>query len=75
VSAEPKRDANLESFKIEVLQAAAADRFLSEELDSKAQVPAGTYEYGVKDKTIKFNWKGGKLTDLTDWRKKFLNAS
>ena len=44
VSAEPKRDANLESFKIEVLQAAAADRFLSEELDSKAQVPAGTYE-------------------------------
>ncbi len=64
VSAEPKRDANLESFKIEVLQAAAADRFLSEELDSKAQVPAGTYEYGVKDKTIKFNWKGGKLTDF-----------
>lgn len=64
VSAEPKRDANLESFKVEVLQAAAADRFLSEELDSKMQVPAGTYEYGVKNKTIKFNWKGGKLTDF-----------
>ncbi|MGI5174158.1 flagellar filament capping protein FliD [Treponema sp. OMZ 840] len=64
VTAEPKRDAALESFKIEVLETAKADRFLSAELDSKMQVPAGTYEYTVNEKTISFNWKGGKLSDF-----------
>ena len=64
VSATPKRDAALESFKVEVLQTAAADRFLSAELDAKTQVPAGTYEYAVNDKKVSFNWKGGKLSDF-----------
>lgn len=64
VTAEPKRDASLQSFKIEVLETAKADRFLSAELDEKTQVPAGTYEYTVNEKTISFNWKGGKLSDF-----------
>lgn len=64
VSATPKRDAALESFKVEVLQTATADRFLSAELDAKMQVPAGNYEYAVNDKKVSFNWKGGKLSDF-----------
>ena len=64
VTAEPKRDASLQSFKIEVLETAKADRFLSAELDEKMQVPAGTYEYSVNEKTVSFNWKGGKLSDF-----------
>ncbi|WP_428769810.1 flagellar filament capping protein FliD [Treponema sp. HNW] len=64
LTASPKRDASVESFKIEVLETAKADRFLSAELDGKMQVPAGTYEYRVNEKTISFNWKGGKLSDF-----------
>lgn len=64
ITAEPKRDASLESFKLEVIETAKADRFLSAELDGKMQVPAGTYEYTVGDKTVSFNWKGGKLSDF-----------
>ena len=64
VTADPKRDAPLQSFKIDVLETAQADRFLSAELDAKMQVPAGTYEYKVNDKTVSFKWKGGKLNDF-----------
>ncbi len=66
ITASPDRDANFETFKIEVLQTATADRFLSGEIDSNMQVEAGEYAFRVNDKTIKLNWKGGKLQDFVN---------
>ncbi len=64
ITATPDRDANFETFKIEVLQTASADRFLSSEIESNMKVPAGEYAFRVNEKTIKLNWKGGKLEDF-----------
>ena len=64
VTADAGREAEFGSFKIEVLQPAASDRFLSEEIDSDMQVAPGKYTYSVGEKKIDFNWKGGKLNDF-----------
>lgn len=64
VSADAGREAEFGSFKIEVLQPAAADRFLSDEISSDMQVPPGTYTYKAGDKTVEFSWKGGKISDF-----------
>ncbi len=64
VTADAGREAEFGSFKIEVLQPAASDRFLSEEIDSDMQVASGKYTYSVGEKKIDFNWKGGKLNDF-----------
>ncbi len=66
ITATPDRDANFETFKIEVLQTATADRFLSGEIESDMRVEAGEYAFRVNDKTIKLNWRGGKLQDFVD---------
>ncbi len=66
ITATPDRDANFETFKVEVLQTASADRFLSGEIDSDMKVEAGEYAFTVNEKTIKLNWKGGKLQDFVD---------
>ncbi len=65
ITAEAGRDAAFESFKIEVLNPAAADRFLSAEIEKNAEVPAGTYTYRSGDKSVSMNWKGGALQDFT----------
>ena len=64
VTADAGREAEFGSFKIEVIQPAASDRFLSDEIDSDMQVPAGKYTYSVGEKKIDFSWKGGKLNDF-----------
>ena len=64
ITAEAGREAAYETIKIDVLQPATADRFLSTELDKDATVPKGTYTFEIADKTLSFNWKGGKLTDF-----------
>lgn len=64
VTATADRDASYESFKVDVIKEAKADRFLSGELDKNSQVPKGKYTFQVADKTITFNWKGGKLSDF-----------
>ena len=65
VTAEPTRDASLESFKIKVMQTASADRFLSGEIEKNSEVPEGTYTFTVNEKKVSFNWKGGKLSDFS----------
>ena len=65
VTAEANRSASLQSFKIDVLQAASSDRFLSDELENDFKVPQGTYTYKVGEKQISFNWKGGSLKDFS----------
>ncbi len=64
ITADADRDADLGEFKIEVVQEATTDRFLSGNIDKNYKVDAGRYVFGVGDKTIDFNWKGGKLSDF-----------
>ena len=65
VTAEANRSASIQSFKVDVLQAASSDRFLSDELENDFKVPTGTYTYKVGEKQITFNWKGGSLKDFS----------
>lgn len=65
ITAEANRSASLQSFKVDVIQAASSDRFLSDELENDFKVPQGTYTYKVGEKQISFNWKGGTLKDFS----------
>ena len=65
ITAEANRSASLQSFKVDVIQAASADRFLSGELENDFKVPQGTYTYKVGEKQVTFNWKGGSLKDFS----------
>ncbi len=64
VTAQPGRDAELGSFKIDIERIASSDRFLSSNLDKDTIVDEGTYTYRVGDKSVTYNWKGGKLADF-----------
>ncbi len=64
VTADPGRDAAIESFKIDVENIATADRFLSEEIDKDMKVEAGKYVFSIGEKTVTLNWKGGKVKDF-----------
>jgi len=65
ITAEATRKASYDSFKIDVIQTATADRFLTSELPEDTKVPAGTYTYKISDKTISMRWKGGSLQDFS----------
>lgn len=64
VSASPGRNADFQSFKVDVLQPATTDRFLSKEIENSFKVDAGNYIFKSGDKTIDMNWKGGNLKDF-----------
>lgn len=66
ITAEANRSASIQSFKIDVIQAASSDRFLTDELENDFKVPVGTYTYKVGEKQITFNWKGGTLKDFSN---------
>ncbi len=66
VTATPGREAAYGQIKIDVEKAATADRFLSEELSKDFSVSQGKYTFQVAEKTISFNWKGGKLSDFVN---------
>ncbi len=66
ITATANRGADIQSFKIDVIQPATADRFLSDELDSSYKVPAGVYTYKVGEKQLTVNWKGGSLKEFSD---------
>ncbi|MBP5519473.1 MAG: flagellar filament capping protein FliD [Treponema sp.] len=65
ITAEATRSAAIQSFKVDVLQPATSDRFLSKELETDFKVPQGTYTYKVGEKQVAFNWKGGSLKDFS----------
>lgn len=65
ITADATRKANYETFKVDVVQAATSDRFLTSELDADTKVPAGTYTYKIGDKSVKMRWKGGSLQDFS----------
>lgn len=64
ITATAGREAAYESFQIEVIQPATADRFLSGEIEKNQKIPVGTYTFKTGDKTISMNWKGGKIEDF-----------
>lgn len=66
ITADATRNASYDSFKVDVIQPATADRFLTAELENDTKVPAGTYTYKISDKTVSLRWKGGSLTDFSD---------
>ena len=66
ITATANRSADIQSFKVDVIQPATADRFLSEELASDFKVPAGVYTYKVGEKQLTVNWKGGSLKDFSN---------
>lgn len=66
VTATATRSAENASFKIKVDKIASSDSFLSQPIDKKMEVPAGTYTFVVGDKTISFNWKGGNYRAFMD---------
>lgn len=66
ITASANRSAEIQSFKIDVIQPATADRFLTDELSSDFQVPQGVYTYKVGDKQVTINWKGGTLKNFSD---------
>lgn len=64
ITVDADRDADFGSFKIDVVHPATADRFLSGNIDKTMSVPQGRYTFQIGDKTIDYNWKGGKLSDF-----------
>ena len=66
VTAEANRSAQIQSFKVDVIQPATSDRFLSGELENDFKVPQGTYTYKVGEKQISINWKGGTLKEFSN---------
>jgi flagellar hook-associated protein 2 len=64
ITADATREAEYGSFKVDVINPAYADRFLSDDVDKNMSVPAGNYSFSVNGKTIQFNWKGGKLSEF-----------
>lgn len=65
ITATATRNATYDSFKVDVIQEATADRFLTSELDENTKVPAGTYTYKIADKLVTMRWKGGSLQDFS----------
>ncbi len=65
ITATANRGAEYESFKVDVLQTAMADRFLTSELDADTKVPQGTYTYKIQDKSVTMRWKGGSLSEFS----------
>lgn len=65
ITADANRSAQIQSFKVDVIQPATSDRFLSAELENNEKVPQGIYTYKIGEKQISFNWKGGSLKDFT----------
>lgn len=66
ITADATRKASYDSFKIDVVQPATSDRFLTSELDADTKVPAGTYTYKINDKSVTMRWKGGSLQDFSN---------
>ncbi len=63
-TADISRDASFETIKLDIRKIAAADRFMSRELDRNYTVPAGNYIFSAGDNSVNLNWRGGKVQDF-----------
>ncbi len=60
------RDVPEQSFSFTVKQTAQADRFLSQPLDEKTRIEAGTYSFSVGNDEISINYRGGTLRNFVE---------
>ena len=60
------REASEQSFSFSVKQTALADRFLSQPLNERERIDAGTYIFSVGGEEISINFRGGTLSDFAN---------
>ncbi len=58
------REAEYGTIDIDVIKNATSDRFLSSTIEKDLKVPQGKYSFSVGEKSVSFQWKGGKITDF-----------
>ncbi|MCL2806400.1 MAG: flagellar filament capping protein FliD [Treponema sp.] len=66
ITAIATREASEQSMRFTVKQTAAADRFLSQPLDERMRIEAGTYKFTVGTDEISIDFRGGTLRDFVD---------
>jgi len=66
LTASASREATEQSYSFTVKQTATADRFLSQPLDERMRVEAGTYNFSVGNDEISINFRGGTLRDFVE---------
>jgi flagellar hook-associated protein 2 len=66
ITAIATREAAEQSFSFTVKQTAQADRFLSQPLDEKTRIEAGTYAFSVGNDEISINYRGGTLRNFVE---------
>jgi flagellar hook-associated protein 2 len=66
ITASATREAQEQSLSFTVKQTAQADRFLSQPLDEKTRIEAGTYVFSVGNDEISINYRGGTLRNFAD---------
>jgi len=66
ITATANREAMEQSLFFTVKQTAQADRFLSQPLDEKTKIDAGTYVFSVGNDEITINYRGGTLRNFAE---------
>ena len=66
LTATASREAIEQSLRFTVKQTALADRFLSQPLDERMRIEAGTYTFNVGNDEISIRYRGGTLRDFVD---------
>jgi len=66
ITAVATREAQEQSFSFTVKQTAQADRFLSQPLDERTRIEAGTYVFSVGNDEISINYRGGTLRNFVE---------
>lgn len=64
LTATATRQADFAEYKLEVLELARGDKFLSGSIPQDYRVPAGDYLFRVGDKEISLKYRGGTLNDF-----------
>ncbi|UTY25908.1 flagellar filament capping protein FliD [Treponema denticola] len=65
-TATASRGAKDQNVKLNIVQVAESDKFLSTEINNDLQIKKGIYTFKVGEKNISVNWKGGKYKGFID---------
>ena len=65
-TATASRGAKDQNVKLNIVQVAEADKFLSTEINKDLQIPKGKYTFKIGEKSVSVNWKGGKYKGFID---------
>jgi len=60
------RGAKDQSVKLNIVQIAEADKFLTKEINKDIEIKKGKYTFKVGEKSVSVNWKGGKYKGFID---------